>query len=62
MNIQEIIEPEILLKLCLIMFMPISIGYNRAKIHQVAGIRTHLLVSIGALLSILISLETYEHM
>ncbi len=50
---------ETLLKILIVVLMASIIGYNRERKHQIAGVRTHVLVAIGALLSIVLPILTY---
>ena len=50
----------VLLRLALAMASGAAIGYGRARKKQNAGFRTYILVSIGAALTVLISLYEYE--
>ncbi len=52
-------EIEIVLKLFLIVFCSLIIGFNRGKKNQFAGLKTHLLVGLGAGLSFLIPYVFY---
>ncbi len=52
-------EIEIVLKLFLIVFCSLIIGFNRGKNNQFAGLKTHLLVGLGAGLSFLIPYVFY---
>lgn len=51
---------EILFQILLVVLISGIIGHNREKTHQIAGVRTHVLVAIGSLLSIVIPLLTYQ--
>ncbi len=52
-------EIEIVLKIFLIIFCSLIIGFNRGKQNQFAGLKTHLLVGLGAGLSFLIPYVFY---
>ncbi len=52
-------EIEIVLKMFLIVFCSLIIGFNRGKKNQFAGLKTHLLVGLGAGLSFLIPYVFY---
>lgn len=48
---------DLLLRLVLAVIAGGSIGWNREKRHKAAGLRTHILVSLGAALFVLIPLQ-----
>ncbi len=48
---------NLLLRLVLAIIVGGSIGWNREKRHKAAGLRTHILVSLGAALFVLIPLQ-----
>ncbi len=50
---------EVLLETCLVVVFACLIGYNRETKNQVAGVRTHVLVALGSLLSILVPIITF---
>lgn len=50
---------EILARLALAMALGIAFGWNPERAHKPAGLRTHLLVSLGSAIMMLISLEMY---
>ena len=49
---------EILLRLVLAVFAGGLIGMEREVVHKPAGIRTHMLVSLGSTLFVLVTIET----
>ena len=51
---------SVLLRLVLALLCGGAIGYGRARRNCEAGLRTYILISLGAALSILISLYEYE--
>lgn len=51
----------ILLRLGLALTMSGAIGWNRQRRHKPAGLRTHMLISIGAALFVLIPLHSSVH-
>ena len=52
---------EIILRLSLAMGVGGAIGWNRQRRHKSAGLRTHMLVSLGAALFVLIPLQGNAH-
>ncbi|MEB3338539.1 MAG: MgtC/SapB family protein [Leptolyngbyaceae bacterium] len=51
-------SPEVLLRLVLAVIVGSIIGWNRQRAGKPAGLRTHMLVSLGAALIVLIPLQT----
>jgi len=49
---------EILLRLVLAAIAGGIVGFERKKVHKPAGLRTHMLVGMGAALFVLVSIET----
>lgn len=50
---------DMMLRLILAAVLSIIVGYSREKLHKPAGIRTHLLVSLGSACVMLISIEMF---
>lgn len=48
---------RILLRLCMALLMGAAIGYERERRGKAAGLRTHMLVSLGAAMAVLVPLQ-----
>lgn len=54
-----VVESEIILRLVLAAVLGGLIGYQREKLHKPAGIRTHMLVSLGSALFTIVSTTAF---
>lgn len=59
---QSITEIDIIIRLCLGFLAGGIIGFERSSRRQVAGLRTHILISVGATCLMLLSIWLPEHM
>ncbi len=58
MKMEYIQPPEILLRLILAALAGGMIGLEREAVHRPAGLRTHMLVSLGSALFVLVTMDT----
>lgn len=61
MVIDGVIDTEILLRLLLAVVVGGIIGYERKRLHKPAGLRTHMLVSMGAALFTIVSITSFSN-
>jgi putative Mg2+ transporter-C (MgtC) family protein len=59
---QQITEIDIVIRLCLAFAAGAIIGFERSSRRQVAGLRTHILISVGASLLMIISIWLPQHL
>ena len=55
------IDPEILVRLLLAAIVGGIIGYERKRLNKPAGLRTHMLVSMGAALFTIVSITSFSN-
>lgn len=61
MAIDMAIDPEILVRLLLAVVVGGIIGYERKRLNKPAGLRTHMLVSMGAALFTIVSITSFSN-
>jgi len=61
MVIDMAIDPEILVRLLLAAIVGGIIGYERKRLNKPAGLRTHMLVSMGAALFTIVSITSFSN-
>jgi len=61
MAIDMAIDPEILVRLLLAAVVGGIIGYERKRLNKPAGLRTHMLVSMGAALFTIVSITSFSN-
>ncbi len=61
MAIDMAIDPEILVRLLLAAIVGGIIGYERKRLNKPAGLRTHMLVSMGAALFTIVSITSFSN-
>lgn len=61
MVIDMAIDPEILVRLLLAAVVGGIIGYERKRLNKPAGLRTHMLVSMGAALFTIVSITSFSN-